>query len=341
MKKSLLALAVLGAYAGVASAQSSVTLYGTVDLSAKYVKNDGSSRRYSLSQDGINSSQLGFKGTEDLGGGLKAFFLIEHGFGADSGRADGRGFWARESNVGLEGSFGKVRLGNMGPTAAYFATADYISMHNHDTGTSSDAFYAGVGANDFVLRNAIAYATPNIAGFTAEAQLGLKETNAADTKHTFVLAGNYDAGPLHLGAAYVNAPADTVTTKLGTAKQFGVRALYEMGPFTVGAYFINDKAELGGVEDKRNSYRVSAMYALGASEFHVNVGVAGKIKENGVTLADTNATQFTLGYNYNLSKRTKVYGFYTQVDNKANAAYAVSVDGTKFSSFALGLRHNF
>jgi predicted porin len=64
MKKSLLALAVLGAYAGVASAQSSVTLYGTVDLSAKYVKNDGSERRYSLSQDGINSSQLGFKGTE-------------------------------------------------------------------------------------------------------------------------------------------------------------------------------------------------------------------------------------------------------------------------------------
>ena len=63
MKKSLLALAVLGAFAGVASAQSSVTLYGTVDLSAKFVKNDGSARRYSLSQDGINSSQLGFKGS--------------------------------------------------------------------------------------------------------------------------------------------------------------------------------------------------------------------------------------------------------------------------------------
>ena len=76
MKKSLLALAVLGAFAGVASAQSSVTLYGTVDLNAKYVKNDGSVRRVSLSQDGINSSQLGIKGTEDLGGGLKAGFVL-------------------------------------------------------------------------------------------------------------------------------------------------------------------------------------------------------------------------------------------------------------------------
>ena len=72
MKKSLLALAVLGAYVGVASAQSSVTLYGTADLNGRYIKNDGSKGRYSLSQDGINSSQLGFRGIEDLGGGYNA-----------------------------------------------------------------------------------------------------------------------------------------------------------------------------------------------------------------------------------------------------------------------------
>ena len=83
MKKSLLALAVLGAFAGVASAQSSVTLYGTIDLNAKYVKNDGSAKRLSLSQDGINSSQLGFRGIEDLGGGLKAGFVLLAGVNAD------------------------------------------------------------------------------------------------------------------------------------------------------------------------------------------------------------------------------------------------------------------
>ena len=72
MKKSLLALAVLGAYAGVASAQSSVTLYGTLDVNGRYVKADGQKRRLSEATDGINSSQLGFRGVEDLGGGLRA-----------------------------------------------------------------------------------------------------------------------------------------------------------------------------------------------------------------------------------------------------------------------------
>ncbi|MEO6364126.1 MAG: porin, partial [Caldimonas sp.] len=76
MKKSLLALAVLGTFAGVASAQSSVTLYGTVDMAGTFVKNDGSSRRLSLATNGINSSQLGFRGVEDLGGGLKAGFNL-------------------------------------------------------------------------------------------------------------------------------------------------------------------------------------------------------------------------------------------------------------------------
>jgi predicted porin len=84
MKKSLLALAVLGAFAGVASAQSSVTLYGTIDLNGRYVKSDGQDRRLTLSQDGINSSQLGFRGVEDLGGGLKAGFNLLAGVNADT-----------------------------------------------------------------------------------------------------------------------------------------------------------------------------------------------------------------------------------------------------------------
>src|SRR5215218_5339326 len=101
MKKSLLALAVLGAYVGVASAQSSVTLYGTVDLNGRYVKNDGSRKRLSLDQDGINSSQLGFRGIEDLGGGLKAGFLLLADLAPiDTGNNAAR-FWGRRSTVSL------------------------------------------------------------------------------------------------------------------------------------------------------------------------------------------------------------------------------------------------
>lgn len=335
MKRSLFLAAVATLAGTSALAQSSVTIYGRLNTTVERQK-DGDVSETVLQN---NASRIGFKGTEDLGGGLKASFLLEHGFNVDTGSQSQAAFWARESWVALEGGFGRVRLGNMGPTAAYFTTADYISMHNHDTGTSSDAFYLYPGD----ARNMIAYNSPNYGGVTVEAQVGLAEST--NPRKTIVLAANYVGGPLHLGASYVTAPNGTIAggaTADDKATEFGLRALYEMGPITVGAYFINNKEEdaLGG-ELKRNAYRVSAMYTMGASEFHANVGVAGKIKANGATVDDSNATQFTLGYNYNLSKRTKVYGFYTQVDNKANAAYSVSAAGTKFSSFAAGVRHNF
>jgi predicted porin len=335
MKRSIFLAALATLTSGAALAQSSVTIYGRLNVSAERQK-DGDTTLNVLQN---SSSRIGFKGTEDLGGGLKASFLIEHGFNPDTGAASGgaAGFWGRESWVGLEGAFGKVRLGNMGPTAAYFATADYISMHNHDTGTSSDAFYLYPG----VVTNTIAYTTPTIAGFSGEAQFGLKE--ASQTKNTFVLAANYDAGPLHLGAGYVSAPSGLATPPASDShKEFGVRALYELGAFTVGAYYINNKIDDGaGNSLKRNAIRLSGMYAMGASEFHANFGKASNFKANGTTVDDSGATQFTLGYNYNLSKRTKVYGFYTQVSNNDNAVYYVTNFGDKFSSLAVGVRHNF
>ena len=340
MKRSIALAALATLASGTALAQSTVTVYGRLNVSVERQKTETTDGESGLkTTDSIwalqnSSSRIGFKGWEDLGGGLKAGFLIEHGFNPDTGAASGgaAGFWGRESWVGLEGGFGKLRLGNMGPTAAYFATADYISMHNHDTGTSSDAFYLYPGN----VKNTIAYQTPSFSGFQAEVQLGLKETNADNTKNTFVLAGNYDAGPLHLGAGYVNAPLDT-TAMTGDAKEFGVRGLYELGAFTVGAYFINNKTnDNAGTERKRNAFRVSAMYAMGPNEFHVNVGKAGKIKENGTTLDGTDATQYTLAYNYNLSKRTKVYAFYTALSGDGRELYT-----SLKNSFALGVRHNF
>jgi len=340
MKRSLFLAALATLTSGAALAQSSVTVYGRLNESVERQK-DGDTSITALQN---NASRIGFKGTEDLGGGLKASFLLEHGFNADTGAASGgaAGFWGRESWVALEGGFGRVRLGNMGPTAAYFATADYISMHNHDTGTSSDAFYLYPGD----VRNTIAYNSPNFGGVTFDAQVGLAE--ATYPRKTIVLAANYVGGPLHLGASYVSAPLGTVAAGfVGGDKhtEFGLRALYEMGPFTVGAYYVNNKLEDdAGNSAKRNAVRLSGMYTMGASEFHLNFGSAGAFKSGGAVVVDK-ATQFTAGYNYNLSKRTKVYGFYTQVNNKGDNVtggdYYVSTPGTKFSSFAVGVRHNF
>src|SRR5689334_23758725 len=119
MKKSLLALAVLGAFAGAASAQSSVTLFGIVDVNVGQVKNETpttSTKITRMSTDGINSSRLGFRGVEDLGGGMKAGFWLEAGLAPDTGAQGGSNgistvTFNRRSTVSLMGNFGEVRLG--------------------------------------------------------------------------------------------------------------------------------------------------------------------------------------------------------------------------------------
>ncbi|MDZ5456587.1 porin [Azohydromonas lata] len=336
MKRTLIAAAAVLA-AGGAFAQSSVQIYGRVNTSVERQKAGDVSTTVMQN----NASRWGLRGSEDLGGGLKGLFVLESGFNSDTGGLTQAGaIFGRESWVGVEGNFGRVRLGNMGQSAAYYATADYISMHNHDTGTSSDAFYTYPGFK----QNTIAYNTPSFGGLVLEAQYGLKET-VVGGKNTAQLVANYDRGPLHLGASYLQGPTTIDGVTFNDSKQYGLRALYELGAVTLGAYYIRDnldEAVGGAVADaKRNSYRVSAMYTIGASELHANVGYADKFKVGGTKIDDSNALQYTLAYNYNLSKRTKVYAFYTKVNNKANSSYFTGVDNADFSSFALGVRHNF
>jgi predicted porin len=291
-----------------ALAQSNVTIYGRLNETVERQTAGGATN--TLLQN--NSSRIGFKGAEDLGGGLKAGFQLESGFSPVSGAANST-FWGRQSEVNLGGGFGTVRLGNF-TSEAYYATADYVSMHNHDTGTSGDALYAYV-TND---RNKVAYTSPSFAGATIDVARSFGE---GVTDASYDLAANYANGPLQLGAGY---------SKTGNVNQFAVRALYEFGAFTIGGYLQRD--ENAFAPGRRTNARLAAMYALGNSEFHLNVGSAGKIG----SLADSQARQATLGYNYKLSKRTKVYGFYTRLDDGAAGVY-----GGDFSSLAFGMRHNF
>ena len=318
MKRSLIVAALAATAATSAFAQSNVTIYGRLNTTLERIK-DGDTSSNSMNN---NSSRIGFKGTEDLGGGLKAMFVIEHGFDSSTGAASGGtgSLWGREATVGLSGNFGTVRLGRMPASEGYFATADYVSMHNHDTGTSSDAFYAG-SALICGLSNTIAYTSPTVAGASIAIQ---KRMTEGTTNNALSIGGNYDAGPLHLGLGYESCEGD---------KSTAVRAAYEMGPLTVGGYVEKNS----GNGNSRTNLRLAAMYVMDASEFHVNLGLAGKINST----ADTDAKQFTLGYNYNLSKRTKVYGYYTKVDNGNAISYTGPVAGNDFSSLALGVRHNF
>ena len=328
----LATLALLGTSA--VFAQSSVTLYGRVNTSVERQKVGGTSNTVMQN----NSSRFGFKGTEDLGGGLKAGFQLESGFNSDTGTGSG---WthpttgmtfARQSEVNLSGGFSMIRLGNFTPES-YYATADYVSMHNHDTGTSSDAlYYDPVWFGGLSTTNKIGYRTPSFGGLTVDASVSLHEKNAAiPQKNGYDLAANYNIGALNLGAGY---------SQVDSNRQLGLRALYTFGQFVVGGYYQRNKDDnqlLATGAGNRNNFRLAGAYMMGASEFHVNVGRAGKWSD----IADSSATQWTLGYNYNFSKRTKVYAFYTKVDNKAGATYMTGAAGQDFSSLALGVRHNF
>jgi predicted porin len=312
MKRSLIAAAVLATLGTSAFAQSSVTMYGRLNLTLESQKING------VTSKGLynNASRIGMKGSEDLGGGMKAGFQIEHGFNADTGSATqgAAGFWARQSEVNLSGGFGMVRLGNF-TSEAYFATADYVSMHNHDTGSSSDAFYAYIGRNT----DKVAYRTPDFGGFTAEAAVSLRDVPTS-TDRTIDLAVNYGAGPLHVGVGY---------EKNGSANQFAVSGLYEMGALTFGGYLQRDKN--GYAAGDRTTMRVTGMYTMGSTELHANFGRAGDY--SGVA-GDSSATQVTFGVNQNLSKRTKLYGYLTKVSDKG------TIYGD-FQSLAVGVRHNF
>ncbi len=136
MKKSLLALAVLGAFAGVASAQSSVTIFGVVDLSLSSVKNDGpgNGTRKSMNSNALNSNRLGFRGVEDLGGGLRAGFHLEGGMANDTGNPAGQ-TWQRRSTVSLMGGFGEVRLGR-DYTPSFWNTTVFDPFGTNGVGSS-------------------------------------------------------------------------------------------------------------------------------------------------------------------------------------------------------------
>ncbi|MFM8898555.1 MAG: porin [Burkholderiales bacterium] len=314
MKRSLGLIALAAVASTSALAQSNVTLYGRINTTVENQKAGTASAVTVLAN---NSSRWGLKGSEDLGGGLKAGFALESGFASDTGTSSQAGkIFGRRAEVNLSGGFGTVRMGTYNETAFDF-TDDYTDNHNHGTGSSANAFWGGFGR----LNNAVGYISPSLGGVTLYANVQLKETKAAGAKDIIDIAADYAAGNFGLGAGYV---------KRGDGNLVAVRANYAVGGFGIAGYVASDE-DLSYAK-KATQVRLSASYTVGASEFHVNVGQIGKRKD----VADSKATQATIGYNHNLSKRTKAYAFVTKVDDGKAAVY-----GGDFRSVGLGIRHNF
>jgi predicted porin len=360
----LLAAAVASACAlpAVALAQvpSSIQIYGRANVTYERITTKNSNTVTQPNQSNWdlvdNSSRIGFRGSKDLGGGLTGLFQMESRVRLDRGAGNLTG---RDSYAGLAGGFGTVRLGRtIGPV--YYATYDYISMHNHDTGTSSDALLAPtvVGRQGFMNRT-VWYTSPKLGAFTVDVAHSLLDAQRipglSSQPRYLGLVGSYDQGPLHLAASYANTQ-NSVDLGGGTAnddKAYTLGGLYDFKTFVVGALIENAKSKtLTGSDAKRNYFRVSGMMPVGKNEFHVNFGTVnhgiGGIG-NGTSTSNDGAKQWTLGYNYNITKETKVYGFYTRVHNDNNGMYGAGnfntnvtqVPGLEISSIAIGVRHNF
>ncbi|HEY8709517.1 MAG TPA: porin [Burkholderiaceae bacterium] len=358
MKKSLLALAVLGAFAGVASAQSSVTMSGTIDLAGRYVKNDGQARRVSMSNSGINSSQLVLSGKEDLGGGLYAGFVLNSQLVADSGNSGlGGKFWNRRSTVSLWGNFGEIRLGR-DYTPTFWNNTINDAFGTVGVGASTNVMQLagpGTGSGTFVRAdNAIGYFLPsNIGGIYGQVMAAASESASSNPGRYVGGRIGFAAGPFDIAGAYADQRLDLVPGA-PSQKTYNVGGSYNFGVAKLMGYYDRDSLSYAGFDKKEDRFSISTVIPVGQGV--INVGYERSKLTNNVAPASTNTvSQIAAGYIYNLSKRTAVYSQVSRLSNGSGSTLAVGGDtggspvpaglgpvpGGKSTGFEFGLRHFF
>lgn len=335
MKKSLLALAALTAFAGVASAQSSVTLFGVVDVNARNVKNGSAGSMKTLSTDGNASSRLGFRGVEDLGGGMRAGFWLEAGHAPDSGSTSANNqFFNRRATVSLMGGFGEIRLGR-DYTPSFWNYTIFDPFGTNGVGSMlATATTLGSGAPTLVRsNNTIGYFLPAMGGLYGQFQVAAGEGVSA-AKYMGGRIG-YAAGPVNVAGAWskndkTHAMADDYT-------DMNVGASFNMGFMTLmGNYSKRDYASAN-----QKTMLIGATVPMGAGTFK-----ASYIKSDG-SGSTFDATQVSLGFVYDLSKRTAVYTHYARVNNDGNATFAIGGGpagirgGQTSTGYEFGVRHSF
>ena len=359
MKKSLVALALFGAFAATAQAQSSVQIYGTID--AGLGKATGSSTAVTKR----DNNKLGFKGTEDLGNGLKAIFQLEIRYESDTGTventsgANSRPLFQGQSRVGLQGDFGTVRLGR-GLTAFQETSTAFEPWSGMPTpaGFQTDLTVAGYTSDPLSapgnsrnrFSNAVFFNSPVVAGFQFNATVAAKEANnnvavaATVPNLTTNATGNF-ALPANAVPAS-NPYSMSVTYNYG---QFAAMGAYERNGvqaklWSVGASF-NPAPELKLMatyqhQDDGNFKIINTDTKSWVLGLNYDVG-PGKVRAGyGQKTPDgvAKSKQASLGYDYNLSKRTYLYA---DVSNKKSASVANYNNTTSVTYIGVGVHHNF
>jgi len=353
MKKSLLALALFGAFAGVANAQSAVQIYGTVD--AGMIKRSNQT----LNIGKRSNNTLGFKGTEDLGNGLKALFQLEIRYEPDTGTneqgAGGqRPLFQGQSRVGLQGDFGMVRLGR-GLTAFQESSIAFDPWHGLPTpaGFQTDLVVAGytsdplgpIGNSTNRFSNALFYNSPEFSGFQINTTVATKEANqGAAVVGRGILAPQYgvnaeaSANPYSITATYKNGP---IAAMLATERNAVETRIWSIAASILAtpelklmaSYQRQNQDHTLATNPLTKAWVLGANYTMGPGKF-----LAGYGQKNPDGIAKTYQT--SLGYEYSLSKRTYVYADASR--KKAPVAPATAgAPAININTYAVGVNHAF
>lgn len=352
--KQLIAVAAM-ALSGAAMAQSSVTVYGRLDLSVGAAK-DGdigsaaAQRVNKMFANNMSTSRIGFRGTEDLGGGLSALFIVETGFSPDAPSTTFLG--DRAAVVGLSGGFGTVKLGRH--DTSFDDIRDLmVSSNLWDSGglaTTETILSTGANATNGVgkladygdrANNQIRYESPSYSGFTFGLSKAFDETaNVSDDITAYNV--RYRAGALDIGAAHqknaMTPPNADVAKHYILTKDIKfstLAAAYDFGLFRVSGGWNQAKQTNIVNPIKANTYTIAANMPVDAWDFSLGYSTA-KAKQAGATFEKGSA--FSLGSTYAFSKRTKAYAALTNGDIKDGTTGAKK---RQRDIYAIGLIHSF
>ena len=366
MKKSLIALAVMAA-AGAASAQSSVTLFGIVDVNYNYVKGDGNGHVSRLTDSGYNSSRLGFRGTEDLGGGLSASFWLEAGLNPDNGTGDttntnnqvsgtalsgvggAQGItFNRRSTVSLSGGWGEVRIGR-DYTPTFWNLTVFDPFGTNGSGTTA-TLQTGQGVNTVRASNSIGYFLPaNIGGVYgqfqyAENELPNNQGSNIDTGRYLGGRVGFASGPVNVAVALGRTDVNDVAGN-DNMMSLNVGGSWDFGFLKLMGQVVADR-NLGGIDtNDGRGFLVGGLVPVGAGEIRLAYSqYRGDIAVLGGTV-NPKLKKLAVGYVHNLSKRTALYTTVAHQKNSGGASFGLSgaVGAVNDSQTAvdLGIRHSF
>ena len=340
---SLAAATLFGATAP-AWAQSSVQVYGLLDVSAGQFQSAGGLKVKRLDSGNYSTSHIGFRGTEDLGGGLRAGFTLESFLLLDSGGA-GRVnnvdvFWARNANVNLSGGFGNLRLGRMGPPL--FVSSLQFNPFGDSFGYSPTIrqYYSLPAGTPLVgdsgWNNAIAYSTPALGGLSATVMVAAGEGAATSRGKNLGANVTYRAGPLGLTAAWQDVKTQGVLGRpISAFPGFTGQTAYKVGG-SFDLKVVRLFAQYGRISTDATLDVDTTNLQLGAA---VPVGTGSLLAAYGKSDVDVEGPTpertskiLTLGYDYPMSKRTNVYAIYM------SDKFTGLTNGT---TYAVGMRHRF